>query len=170
MRRLALVLLLLAACREEAVVVPAPVALTEDALSHFCMMQVTEHGGPKAQVHLRGREEPIFFSQVRDGLAYVKGPERPAETAAFYVSDMARAKSWKSPGADNWIAAEDAHFVVGADVTGGMGAPEIAPFGTVAAARDFAARRGGTVKDFDQIPASAVLGEVEIALPGGDRP
>jgi copper chaperone NosL len=163
-----LVILFLAGCRDDvAMLVPEPVPMTEEAVSHFCMMSLDEHPGPKAQVHLEGMPDPIFFAQVRDGIAYLKQPERTARIAAVYVSNMSRAPSWDAPGIDNWIAAEDAVFVVGADVAGGMGAPEVAPFETEQAARDFAALHGGEVMRLDQIPAEAVLGAVEIIMPAG---
>lgn len=163
-----LVILLLAGCRDnEAMLAPEPVAMTEEAVSHFCMMSLDKHPGPKAQIHLVGMPDPIFFAQVRDGIAYLKQPERTARIAAVYVSNMSRAPSWDAPGVDNWIAAEDAVFVVGADVAGGMGAPELAPFETEQAARDFAALHGGEVMRLDQIPAEAVQGAVEIIIPAG---
>jgi copper chaperone NosL len=170
MRYAALVaIVLLAGCRDEAAVqAPEPVVMTEEAVNHYCMMSLAEHPGPKAQIHLEGLPDPIFFAQVRDGIAYLKQPERTAEIAAVYVSNMSRAPSWDAPGAGNWIAAEDAIFVVGADVTGGMGAPELAPFETVAAARDFAALHGGELMRLAEIPVDAVLGAVEITVPGGD--
>ena len=162
-------LLVLTACQEEQVEVPGPVSLTADALGHFCQMQVIEHGGPKAQIHLEGYSQPIFFAQVRDGLAYLKGPERIARVVAVYVSDMGAAASWAEPGADNWIKADTALFVVGADVTGGMGAPEVAPFLTHEAAEGFAGRKGGTVMTLDQIPDAAVFSAIEISLPKDDE-
>ncbi len=135
-------LLLLAACNEEAAKAPpAPVALTEDSLAHYCQMWIADHAGPKAQIHLEGGDAPLFFAQVRDAVAYLRSPERTAPVVAVYVSDMAKAASWEHPGADNWIAADSAVFVVGADVTGGMGAPEVAPFGTQAAAQSNEAAR-----------------------------
>jgi len=165
---LLIALALIAGCREEVELAPpAPVALTEEAVSHFCMMQLTEHSGPKAQIHLEGFPDPLFFAQVRDGIAYLKQPERTARIAAVYVSDMSRAPSWEQPGAENWMPAEAAFFVVGADVTGGMGAPEIAPFDSEQSARDFTARHGGTVMRLGEIPEEAVLGPVEIAAPKG---
>jgi copper chaperone NosL len=163
-----LMILFLAGCRDDvAVVAPEPVTMTEEAVSHFCMMSLDEHPGPKAQIHLEGMPDPIFFAQVREGIAYLKQPERTAGITAVYVSNMSRAPSWGAPGADNWIAAKDAVFVVGADVTGGMGAPELAPFGTEEAARAFVALHGGEVMRLDQIPAKAVLGAVEIIIPAG---
>lgn len=162
MKRLLLATLLLAACKEDIAQAPDPVTMTADALSHFCLMQVDTHPGPKAQIHLKGLPEPIFFAQMRDALAYVKGPERDADILAFYVSDMGAAASWHSPGIDNWVLAQSVTFVVGADVTGGMGAPEIVPFSDPAMARDFAARNGGTVMTLSEIPAELVLAPVDV--------
>lgn len=164
MKRLLLAVLLLAACQEEEARAPDPVSMTGEALGHFCMMQLDQHPGPKAQIHLSGLPDPIFFAQVRDALAYVKGPERDADILAFYVSDMGVAASWALPGIDNWSDAATAHFVVGADVTGGMGAPEIAPFSDAVAARAFATRKGGQVMRLEDIPAEAVLAPVEVTL------
>ncbi len=156
----------LAACREDVAVMPDPVPLTENALSHYCQMWIADHGGPKAQIHLEGMLEPIFFAQVRDAVAYLQSPERDAPVIAVYVSDMEKAKSWDEPGAANWVAAKTASFVVGADVKGGMGAPEIAPFGTAAAAERFAKGRGGNVMSLDEIPSEAVLAPIDLELPG----
>jgi copper chaperone NosL len=77
---------------------------------------------------------------------------------------MGAATSWEVPGIDNWTDATTAHFVVGADVTGGMGAPEIAPFASLAAARAFAGREGGEVMTLDAIPPETVLAPVDIVL------
>lgn len=155
--------LILSACREEeAKAPPAPVELTEVALSYFCQMNVAEHGGPKGQIHLDGFPAPLFFAQVRDLAAYVKSPEREAEITAIYVSDMGAAASWEQPGSNNWIDARDAHFVVGSNVAGGMGAPEVVPFAAAKAAAQFMERYGGTVTGFEGIPDDAVLGPVDL--------
>lgn len=164
MKRLLVALLLLTACKEEVAEMPDAVPMTADALGHFCLMQLDDHPGPKAQIHLAGLPDPIFFAQVRDALAYVKGSERDADIRAFYVSDMGKAAGWEVPGIDNWTDAATAHFVVGADVTGGMGAPEIVPFFDLGAARAFAAEKGGSVMLLDAIPPEAVLAPVDITL------
>ena len=169
MKRLALALLLLAGCGEEEAALPDPVRLTAEAVGHYCMMTVLDHEGPKAQIHLDGIPEPIFFTQVRDALAYAKGPERSAELRAIYVSDMGAAPSWAEPGPDNWVLAQGASFVVGGNVRGGMGAPEIVPFSSAEAAARFAARHGGRVRAFADIPDDAVLAPVEIDLAEGGR-
>ena len=146
----------LAGCREEAAQRPEPVAMTREAVGHFCQMNLFEHPGPKAQVHLRGMPDPLFFSQVRDAVAFRLLPEQQGEITAIYVSDMAVAP-WENPGASNWVAAEDAFFVTGSAQAGGMGTPELIPFGTEDAARSFVAAQGGDVRRLDEIPAELVL-------------
>ncbi len=164
MRVTALLLcLLLAACDDDARDVPPPIAMSEEALGYYCQMNVLEHDGPKGQIHLAGFPMPIWFAQVRDGIAYVKSGERSADILAFYVNDMGAAGAWNDPGADNWIDANAAHFVVGSGAVGGMGAPELVPFASAADARAFADRRGGTVKRLDQIDPADVLGPVDIS-------
>jgi len=158
--------LALAACQEEEAKAPPPPAdLTELALSYFCQMNIADHGGPKGQIHLEGHSEPLFFAQVRDMVAYLKSPERDARITAVYVSDMSVAESWQSPGISNWIPAQEALFVVGADVAGGMGAPEIVPFSGEDGARDFITQFGGEAMRLDDIPAEAALGAVDLDQP-----
>jgi copper chaperone NosL len=154
----------LTACKEEASVAPDPATLTQDALSFCCQMVVAGHGGPKGQIHLEATPQPLFFTQVRDVVAYLKSPEREAEITAVYVSDMGTAPSWARPGNDNWIDAETAIFVVGALVAGGMGAPEIVPFADPKKAQGFIATYGGQAMTLDQIPDDDVLGPVDMDL------
>ncbi|MFN4008389.1 MAG: nitrous oxide reductase accessory protein NosL [Pannonibacter sp.] len=157
--------LLLPACQPEAAKdLPPPVAMTEAALGHYCQMNLLEHPGPKAQVHLVGMDgRPLFFSQVRDAIAYQRLPEQSHGIRAVYVSDMAKAPSWDNPGAENWIAAETAIYVVGAKLAGGMGAPELVPFSSRESAAAFAAEHGGSVLDLAAIPDEDVLAPVEFA-------
>ncbi|WP_299784262.1 nitrous oxide reductase accessory protein NosL [uncultured Marivita sp.] len=166
MKRLSLVLfcLALAACKEEVAQDVTPVALSPDAVGHYCQMTLLEHDGPKAQAHLAGLPgAPLFFSQVRDVVAYLRMPEQSHEVVAVWVNDMgADGASWDAPGAQNWIDAQDALFVVGADVVGGMGAPELVPFSDPDAAQGFAATNGGAVMTLDEIPDAAVLAPVDL--------
>ncbi|QGX98374.1 copper resistance protein CopZ [Roseovarius faecimaris] len=154
-------LLALAACKEEEVIRPLPVALTEDAVSHYCQMNVMEHGGPKAQIHLDGLPDPLFFGQVRDAVAFLKSPERDNRVLATYVSDMGAAESWLLPGTTNWIDADTAHFVIEAGVRGGMGAPEVVPFAEPGDAAAFVSEFGGRVVGLADIPDTEVTGPVD---------
>ncbi|MEX0308385.1 MAG: nitrous oxide reductase accessory protein NosL [Ruegeria sp.] len=165
MRYLALIALVaLTACKEEVAEAPDPVDLTPDALSYFCQMNIAEHGGPKGQIHLEGYPAPLFFAQVRDMLAYLKSPEREAKITAVYVSDMSVAPSWRQPGISNWIAADGATFVVGADVAGGMGAREVVPFANPADAEAFILKYGGSSLPLSEVPDAEVLGPVDLDL------
>ncbi|MFP7674671.1 nitrous oxide reductase accessory protein NosL [Marivita sp. S0852] len=159
-----LISLALTACKEELAQDVTPVSLSADAVGHYCQMTLLEHDGPKAQAHLGGLPgAPLFFSQVRDVVAYLRMPEQSHEVVAVWVNDMgAQDATWDAPGADNWIDAEDALYVVGSDVIGGMGAPELVPFSDRTAARDFAADHGGAVMTLDEIPDAAVLAPVEL--------
>ncbi|RVT81817.1 copper resistance protein CopZ [Rhodobacteraceae bacterium CCMM004] len=154
----------LGACRDETAEAPAPAPLTAENVSFFCQMNVLEHGGPKAQIHLAGYDAPLFFAQVRDAVAYLKSPEREAPIRATYVSDMGAAPGWNAPGTENWTAAETAHFVVEAGVAGGMGAPEVVPFARAEDAAAFVGRYGGRVVALTDIPDDAVLGPVDPAV------
>ena len=156
--------LALSACREDVAGRPLPMTMTAEALGHYCQMNLLEHPGPKAQVHLDGLVVPLFFSQVRDAIAYQRMPEQSHAITAIYVSDMGAAPSWDNPGADNWIAAEDAVYVVGASIVGGMGAPELIPFTDRAAADSFALRNGGALLSLGDIPDDAVLAPVEFQI------
>lgn len=167
MRPQALALILAAAlapgaCKEEVAQDIAPREMTEQTLGHYCQMNLLEHPGPKAQVHLEGFPVPLFFSQVRDAIAFSRAPEQVAPILAIYVNDMGRpGASWDLPGPGNWIAAADAYYVVGARVEGGMGAPETVPFASREAADAYAAREGGQVLRLDQIADDMVLAPVD---------
>ena len=149
----------LAACKEEVAQNTTPVELTAETLGHFCQMNLLEHPGPKAQVHLEGMPgTPLFFSQVRDAIAYARLPEQSHPILAMQVNDMgASGATWEVPGKGNWIDAADAFFVLGSGREGGMGAPEAVPFATQDAADAFAAQEGGTVMRLSDIPDDLVL-------------
>lgn len=159
-----LVVLTLIACKEDVAQDTSPLPLTAEAVGHFCQMNVLEHEGPKAQAHLAGLPgTPLFFSQVRDVVAYARMPEQSHEILAMWVNDMgAPSATWATPGPTNWIAAEDAFYVVGGDIVGGMGAPEIVPFSNAEKAATFAELNGGQVMRFDDIPDDAALAPVAL--------
>lgn len=167
-RLLRLSLVLLAACQEEVTQDTSPIALTETAAGYYCQMTLLEHDGPKAQIHLSGLPgAPLFFSQVRDAVAYARMPEQSHAILAIWVNDMgAEDATWAAPGAANWVDATQAYFVVGGQIKGGMGAPEIVPFSTTAAATAFAQDHGGTIMRLTEIPDSAALAPLADPVPG----
>ncbi|MHA7774636.1 nitrous oxide reductase accessory protein NosL [Roseibium sp. M-1] len=155
---------LLAACQgEPQVTKPAAIAMTPEAAGYYCQMTVLEHDGPKAQIHLTGFANPLWFTQVRDAVAFTLSPEETKDIAAIYVNDMGKAESWNQPGIDNWIDADAAWFVTGSRQAGGMGAPEAIPFGSEAGARGFVSENGGKVVRFKDIPADYVLNSVDVS-------
>ena len=173
MRKALILALLLAACTEEAAQNTDPVALTPEAIDHFCQMNVVEHAGPKGQVHLDGLPgAPLFFAQVRDAIAYARLPEQDHRILAIWVSDMGAAgATWADPGAGNWIDAMTATYVVGSDMEGGMGAAELVPFADAGKALDFVRAHGGRVMSLQDIPDSAVIapeGPADAASVAGD--
>ncbi|MGS1096653.1 nitrous oxide reductase accessory protein NosL (plasmid) [Aquamicrobium terrae] len=156
------ILLPVSACTQEAVQNTAPQEMTAETLGHYCQMNLLEHPGPKAQVHMKGMPAPLFFSQVRDAIAYARSPEQIAPILAIYVNDMGAPRAtWEKPGDGNWIDAGKAFFVVGSTREGGMGAPETVPFASQADAEAFAKAEGGTVLKLMAITDDMVLTPVE---------
>lgn len=137
---------------------PPPVALTREAVGHYCGMTLVEHAGPKGQILLRGQDRPVWFSSARDTIAFTLLGEEAKGIRAIYVSDMAKAADWDDPGAENWVEARQAWFVLGSDRRGGMGAEEAVPFSDRAAADRFAARHGGRALRLAELPRDWVLG------------
>lgn len=166
--RIALLLLIAAfgvsACKEEVVQDLAPREVRADTIGHYCQMLLIEHDGPNAQVHLEGVPySPLFFSQVRDAIAYARAPEQMAPILAIHVNDMGReGASWENPGEGNWIDAEDAFYVVGSARQGGMGASETVPFLDRVAAEEFARAEGGKVLTLAEIPDEMVLAPADM--------
>jgi copper chaperone NosL len=164
-----LVTLTLSACKEEAAK-PEPQTLTDEAIGRYCGMMLAEHEGPKGQVFIQGIPEPLWFSSVRDAVAFTLLPEEPKDIAAIYVSDMGAAASWADPGPNNWTDARTASFVIGGTAEGGMGGAEAVPFADKARAETFAAETGGRVVTFDAIPSDYVLGDQEPNPLGEEEP
>jgi copper chaperone NosL len=152
--------LALAGCKEQkaAEAPPPPQELTQAAMGHYCGMNVLEHTGPKGQIILASRLQPVWFSSARDTLSFTMLPEEAKDIRAIYVSDMGKAPSWEEPGAANWIEARKASFVIGSRMKGGMGADEAVPFADRSAAEKFASENGGHVVAFQEVPKEYVLG------------
>ncbi|MBP2562378.1 copper chaperone NosL [Neorhizobium galegae] len=155
-------LALLTACKQEVSQNITPQDLTPETLGHYCQMNLMEHPGPKAQVFLKDNPAPLFFSQIRDAIAYTRAPEQVAPIVAFYINDMGAATAtWDEPGDGNWITADNAFYVIGSGRQGGMGAPETVPFSSRARAEEFARAEGGQVLRLAEITDDLVLAPVE---------
>lgn len=159
MRLVLALLVLLTGCGQgNKTAVPPPAPYDPQAVAHFCGMTLGEHPGPKGQIWLADQKQPVWFSSVHDTVAFTMLPEEPKDIRAIYVTDMAKAPSWRNAQLGGWIDALDAFYVVGSDAAGGMGVPEAVPFSDKAAAGSFAKQHGGTVVDFAGIPAVEILG------------
>ena len=92
-------LLSLAACGQAdgTAEAPRPREVTDASVAQFCGMALAEHGGPKAQIFVRGLADPYWFASVRDAFAFTMLQETPKAIAAIYVNDMARAQNWDQP-------------------------------------------------------------------------
>ena len=142
----------LSACeKQQAIEMPPAQTLGREANGYYCLMTVVNHQGPKGQIILTDKQQALWFTSVRDTIAFTLSPEEPKNIAAIYVNDMSDA-DWNNPGADNWIDARDAWYVLNSSLSGGMGAPEAIPFSTEKNARIFADEKGGTVHAFSAIP------------------
>jgi len=161
MRRLAwalLGLLALAGCGErQAALTPLPHKMTAELIGHYCGMNVLEHPGPKGHIFAASLIEPVWFSSVRDTIAFTMLPDEPKDILAIYVSDMGKTRDWDKPGADNWIEARKALFVIESQVKSGMGGDEAVPFSDRAAAEKFAGENGGRIVGFNEVPRDYVL-------------
>jgi len=156
----ALIALALSACddKSKTAAVPAPIEPTAASIAHFCNMAVLEHPGPKGQIFLKSKVEPIWFASVRDTVAFTLLPEEPKDVAAIYVNDMSKAEDTLHPKAGSWIEARSAWYVLGSDFGAAMGGREAVPFGAEADARRFAATHGGRLARFGEVPQEYVLG------------
>lgn len=159
--------LVLDACGDDEPEVPKPHALTAEATGRYCHMLLSEHQGPKGQIHLKSAKEPLWFSSVRDTVTFTLLPEEPKDIVAIYVTDMTSA-DWSQPGDDSWMNAREAYYVIRSDLASGMGAPEAVPFKREEGAKAFRAAHGGEIVRFDAIPKDYILGVVEPEKPMRD--
>ena len=145
------------ACSErQPATVMEPQELTRDAVGYFCGMTVLEHKGPKGQVFLTDRQQPLWFTSVRDTITFTMLPGEPKNIAAIYVTDIGSA-SWDQPEPGTWIEARKAFYVLGSDRIGGMQVPEVVPFATREDAKLFIKQHGGEIFVFDAIPRESIL-------------
>lgn len=155
---------LLASCNQkQAQQTPVPQSPTRDDIGYFCGMIVEEHKGPKSQLFLSGNAKPLWFTSVRDGIAYTLLPEETGTVLALFVTTV-DAADWDHPEQQPqaWINADQAWYVVGSQKRGGMGAAEAIPFKSETAAQGFTEKYGGQVKRLADIPNNYILGNSEV--------
>jgi len=155
----AVLALSLVGCKDEkTAALPKPIEPSADSIAHFCNMPVLDHPGPKGEIFLKGKAEPVWFASVRDTIAFTKLPEEPKEIAAIYVTDMGKAEGWLKPEPGGWVDARAAWFVLGSSYDGGMGGREAVPFAKQEDAARFIARFGGHLARLTEVPEEYVLG------------
>ena len=154
---LLLAILLNACSKPSPTTAPSAQELNRDALGYYCQMTVLDHNGPKGQIFLDDRDQPLWFTSVRDTIAFTRLPGEPKNITAIYVTDVGRA-DWDHPEPGTWIDAHDAWYVIGSDRVGGMHAPEVVPFADQQAAETFIQQHGGEIERFDAIPTDSVVG------------
>ena len=148
------------ACSDENyAITPRPKQLTEEASGYYCGMIVKNHMGPKAQIYLKGSDEPLWFVSVRDAISFTLLPEEPKNIAAIYVTDMNIA-NWQHPELkrESWIDANQAFYVINSNKNGGMGAAEAIPFLNREEAFEFSKVNEGKVIALNDIPTDYILG------------
>ncbi|MTJ83541.1 MAG: copper resistance protein CopZ [Telmatospirillum sp.] len=148
---------------------PPPARLAPAAQSHFCGMAGGEHPGPKGQVWLDDRKDPLWFSSVHDTIAFTLLPEEPKNIRVIYVSDMGKARAVNEAPADGWVDARKAVYVIGSALPGGMGVEEEVPFADPDQAKAFAESHGGRVVAFAAIPTEGILGTPVGSSPAAER-
>lgn len=137
--------------KSEPAVVPVAMVAPDDATGYYCGMLLPEHSGPKGQIHLSSRTEPIWFTSVHDTIVFMRLPEEPRDISAVYVHDMGQISDWDHPD-DIWVNANDAWFVINSNMLGGMGMKEAVPFSTEEFANQFVEKHGGNVMRLTDIP------------------
>lgn len=142
-----------------------PAAITADAVGQYCGMNLSDHPGPKGQVHLRSREKPVWLSSVRDTFAFLMLPDEPKNVRGAFVSDMGGATAPDAADPDHWVDAKLAWYVTGSNAPAAMTGAELYPFSREADARAFAQRHGGLVRRFADIRPQEVLGGDDDEMP-----
>ncbi|MGB6242611.1 MAG: nitrous oxide reductase accessory protein NosL [Castellaniella sp.] len=145
----------------------APHVMNEQAVGHYCGMNLYEHVGPKGQILLRDQDVAVWFSTIREVFAYTLLPEEPKTIVAIYVQDMGQADKQGNPPTDAWIDARSAHFLIESRAVGGMGAPDALPFAHIEDAQAYREQYGGRIVGFQEMPEDYVLRYLE-PLPSVD--
>ncbi len=136
-----------------------PQKVTRDDIGYYCNMIIEDHSGPKGQIILSNTEKAIWFTSVRDAVAFNLLPDESRNIAAFFVTAMDEA-DWHHPEKENnnWIDAKSALYVINSRQRGGMGQMEAIPFKYKQSANTFIENHGGEILSYVEIPENYILG------------
>lgn len=129
----------------KSVVIVNPIEPDRKDIGYYCSMIVVDHPGPKAQIWLKDKNKPLWFSSVRDAMIFILSPEEEKHYKGVYVNDMGSDNIWQKPNKDTWIDAYKAIYVINSSLKGGMGMEEIVPFTNVTEANKFIKKFGGKI-------------------------
>lgn len=146
--------LLLSSCSQSTVSEATAIDFTNDTACALDGMLLSEHPGPKAQIHYQGQEQPEFYCDTVEFVSIVTETERKTPMIGLFVQDMAVA-NWEAPRG-HWIPAKSALFIHGASKHGSMG-PTIASFSERAAAEKFVAQYGGKIYSFAELKSELAV-------------
>lgn len=139
------------------VVPPTPQEITQDSVGHFCGMDLIEHDGPKGQIFVKGNDKPLWFSTIRQVMAYSILPDSPKGLSAIYVTDMSKVENLHQPETGSWMKAVDAYYVTESSFQGGMGGEDPLPFSNEAQALAFIQEHGGRIQRFGEMSEDYIL-------------
>lgn len=143
----------LAGCDSDGSQARGPAEIGPGTACHLDGMLLADYPGPKAQIIVAGRAEPMFFCDTMELFNTVLAGEQALKIEGLYVQDMGRAK-WEEPRG-HWIDARQGWYVLGSKRHGSMG-PTIASYAQEADARRHAADYGGKVLQYAQITRDMV--------------
>lgn len=131
----------------------SPAEISAGTACHLDGMLLGEYPGPKAQLHVIGRREPMFFCDTTELFNTLLAGEQVLKVQAIYVQDMGRA-DWEQPRG-HWIDARQGFYVLGSKRPGSMG-PTIPSFAQEADAQRHAKEYSGKVLPFAAITKDMV--------------
>lgn len=137
----------------------SPQNVTRDDIGYYCNMIIEDHAGPKGQIILTDTDKAIWFTSVRDAVAFNLLPDESKNIAAFFVTAMDETE-WNHPekNNNNWIEAQSALYVINSKQRGGMGQMEVIPFKLQKSASEFVQQYDGNIVSYVNIPRNYILG------------
>ena len=130
--------------------IPTPLEAGTNTMGFYCGMALSEHPGPKGQIHVAGETAPLWFTSVRESFTYLQMDGATRRIRAFYVNDMGN-NDWNAPQPHTWILAQMAFFVMDSSKHTGVGTTEIIPFREQTQAEAFIKQYGGRIATYQEV-------------------